>query len=115
MSCVVLPAAKTDSRESFYSLAEEFFAETQTDRVFRPGQDPVPVSGKVLDAEDLKGLIDAALDMWLTTGRFAHAFERRFASTIGSRSSLLVNSGSSANLLALSALTSSKLEERALK
>lgn len=107
--------APPPSREAFYSLAEAFFAESHPPRDFRPGIDPVPVSGKVLDADDLKALLDAALDMWLTTGRFAHRFEREFARLVGSRSSLLVNSGSSANLAALSALTSPKLGERALE
>ena len=110
-----VPTAAAPSREAFYSLAETFFREARPERTFRPGIDPVPVSGKVLDADDLKALLDAALDMWLTTGRFAHRFEREFARLVGSRSSLLVNSGSSANLAALSALTSPKLGERALR
>ena len=109
----VLPAA-APSREAFYRLAESYFREARPERAFRPGIDAVPVSGKVLDADDLKALLDAALDMWLTTGRFAHRFEREFARLVGSRSSLLVNSGSSANLAALSALTSPKLGDRAL-
>ncbi|RYG20863.1 aminotransferase class V-fold PLP-dependent enzyme, partial [bacterium] len=113
MTTVAPPAAP--SREAFYELAESFFSEARPERTFRPGIDPVPVSGKVLDSSDLKALIDAALDMWLTTGRFAHKFEREFARLVGSRSSLLVNSGSSANLAAFSALTSPKLGERALK
>ena len=110
----VSPAA-APSREAFYELADAYFREARPERAFRPGIDPVPVSGKVLDADDLKALLDAALDMWLTTGRFAHRFEREFARLVGSRSSLLVNSGSSANLAALSALTSPKLGERALR
>lgn len=111
-------AALTDSqeiREEFASLAEEFFALHHPQVEFRPGVDPVPVTGKVLDAQDLKHLIEASLDMWLTAGRFAQQFERRFARAIGCRSSLLVNSGSSANLLAFSALTSPALGERAIK
>jgi len=109
-----LPSVQA-SRESFYELAETYYRETHPEKTFRPGIDLVPVSGKVVDANDLKALLDAALDMWLTTGRFAHKFEREFAKLVGSRSSLLVNSGSSANLAAFSALTSPKLGERALK
>ncbi len=111
----LLTPTEAPSRDAFYALAEAFFEQSQSRRPFRPGIDPVPVSGKVLDADDLKALLDAALDMWLTTGRFARRFEREFARLVGSRSSLLVNSGSSANLAALSALTSPKLGDRALK
>jgi len=80
-----------------------------------PGQDYIPVTGKVLDAEDLLYGVDAVLDGWLTTGRFGAEFEKEFAKYFGSRFSLLVNSGSSANLVAFYALTSPKLGERALK
>ena len=75
----------------------------------------MPVSGKVFDAEDLRYLVDASLDFWLTTGRFAEEFERTFARYFGVRGASLVNSGSSANLLALSCLTSPKLGERRLR
>ena len=82
---------------------------------FAAGESPVPVSGKVLGAEELHHLVDASLDGWLTTGRFNKQFEQALAEFIGVRHVLTVNSGSSANLLALSALTSPKLGERALK
>ena len=62
---------------------------------------PVPVSGKVFDAEDVQYAVDASLDFWLTTGRFAEQFERQFARVMGVRDARLVNSGSSANLVAL--------------
>lgn len=75
----------------------------------------VPASGKVLDKNDLFNMIDASLDMWLTAGRFAEEFERKFARTLGSEHCALVNSGSSANLVALSALTSHKLGTKRLK
>jgi CDP-6-deoxy-D-xylo-4-hexulose-3-dehydrase len=103
------------TREEIHALAVRYFEEGHAKAPFRPGIDPVPVSGKVVDADDLRALLDAALDMWLTTGRFAHRFEREFAKKVGARSSLLVNSGSSANLAALSALTSPKLGDRALR
>jgi CDP-6-deoxy-D-xylo-4-hexulose-3-dehydrase len=80
-----------------------------------PGSDYIPVTGKVLDEEDILSGVDAMLDGWLTTGRYAQEFEREFARYFGSRFSVLVNSGSSANLTAFYALTSSKLGERALQ
>jgi len=80
-----------------------------------PGIDYIPVTGKVLDEEDILSGVDAMLDGWLTTGRYAQEFEREFAKYFGSRFSVLVNSGSSANLTAFYALTSSKLGEKALK
>lgn len=90
-------------------------AEKNTKKIIVPGQDYIPVTGKVLDAEDLLIGVDAVLDGWLTAGRFAGQFERDLAKYFGSRFSLLVNSGSSANLVAFYALTSPKLKERALK
>ena len=82
---------------------------------FIPGESVVPVSGKVLDAQDYVNLVDASLDGWLTSGRFTIEFERRLAKFVGTRGSVFVNSGSSANLVALSALTSPKLGKKALK
>jgi CDP-6-deoxy-D-xylo-4-hexulose-3-dehydrase len=82
---------------------------------FIPGITPVPVSGKVLDAEDYVSLVQASMDGWLTAGRFHDEFERSLARYVGVRNALFVNSGSSANLLALSALTSPKLGKRAIK
>jgi CDP-6-deoxy-D-xylo-4-hexulose-3-dehydrase len=81
---------------------------------FIPGKTPVPVSGRVFDADDLIHAVDAALDFWLTTGRFADQFQREFARFLGVREAVLCNSGSSANLLAMSALTSQKLGDRRL-
>ncbi len=75
----------------------------------------IPPSGKVLDEEDLLSLVDASLDMWLTAGRFNDQFEREFAQFLGVKFALSTNSGSSANLLALSALTSPKLGDKRLK
>ena len=82
---------------------------------FTPGEDPVPVSGKVLDPNDYVSMVDAVLDGWLTAGRFTAEFERALAKYVGARSAVFVNSGSSANLAALSALTSPKLGPRHLK
>lgn len=75
----------------------------------------IPASGKVLGAEELCNMIDASLDMWLTTGRFNDEFEKKFADYLGVKYALSTNSGSSANLLALSALTSHKLGDRQVK
>lgn len=79
-----------------------------------PGTDYIPPTGKIIDADDLLYGVDSVLDGWLTTGRFAQQFERKFSRYFGSKMSLLVNSGSSANLVAFSALTSPKLGDRAL-
>ena len=73
---------------------------------FIPGVTPVPISGKVIDAGDVSSVVESALDAWFTTGRFAEEFERKLARFVGVRCASLVNSGSSANLLALTALTS---------
>lgn len=86
-----------------------------SDIVFSPGETAIPVSGKVLEAEDYVALVDASLEGWLTSGRFHDKFERELAKFVGVRNSVFVNSGSSANLLALSALTSRKLGKRALQ
>ncbi len=102
-------------RDRIRALVAEYFQQEFPARAFVPGETPVPVSGRVFDAEDLETLVDSALDFWLTTGRFAAEFEREFARFVGVRSAVLVNSGSSANLLAVAALTSPKLEERALR
>ena len=81
---------------------------------FEPGKDVVTFAAKVYDEEELINLVDASLDFWLTTGRYAEEFEREFAEFTGHRYCLLTTSGSSANLLALSAFTSPKLGARRL-
>jgi CDP-4-dehydro-6-deoxyglucose reductase, E1 len=80
-----------------------------------PGKDYIPVTGKVIDSNDLIAGVDATLDGWLTTGRYAKEFESKLAAYIGAKTSLLVNSGSSANLIAFYALTSPSLGKRALQ
>ena len=102
-------------RQKILSMVEEFASESLKVPDFLPGETPVPVSGKVLDPSDIASLVDASLDGWLTAGRFHEDFERGLARYVGARSALFVNSGSSANLVALSALTSPKLGKRALK
>jgi len=84
-------------------------------REFIPGESPVPVTGKVFGAEELTAAVQASLDFWLTSGTYTQQFESSFAKTVGMRNAFMVNSGSSANLLALTALTSRRLGESALK
>jgi CDP-6-deoxy-D-xylo-4-hexulose-3-dehydrase len=102
-------------RQQILDLSAQYFREAFPPPGFQPGQSPVPISGKVIDADDLSSLVDSALDCWFTTGRFAKEFERKLARFVGVRCASLVNSGSSANLLAVSALTSPKLGDRRLK
>jgi CDP-6-deoxy-D-xylo-4-hexulose-3-dehydrase len=92
-----------------------YFQAAYEEQPFTPGRDPVPVAGRVFDERELVELVDSSLDFWLTTGRFAERFEREFARWFGMRECVLVNSGSSANLLALTALTSVELGARALR
>lgn len=101
-------------RQQILSLCSQYFQEAFPPGEFNPGTSPVPVSGKVINAADLGAVVDSALDCWFTTGRFAEDFERKLARFVGVRSASLVNSGSSANLIALSALTSPKLGDRRL-
>jgi len=96
-------------------LVEEFAAITLAPREFTAGASVVPPSGKVLDAAELKNMVEASLDGWLTTGRFNDAFEKRLSEFLGVKYVLTTNSGSSANLLAFSALTSHKLGARAIQ
>ena len=102
-------------RQKILAEVRDFATTRLEPEPFVPGETPVPVSGKVLDAEDYASLVDASLDGWLTAGRFTAEFERKLAKFVGTRGAVFVNSGSSANLLALSALTSPKLGKRALK
>jgi len=104
---------ESDLRAEILALVTKFHAACP-EKPFVPGSAPVPCAGRVYDADEMTHLVDAALDFWLTTGRFAAAFEADLARFLGVRHVLLCNSGSSANLLAVSALTSSKLGDRRL-
>ncbi len=95
--------------------AEQFYVLFHTPPAFDPEKTTVSCSGKVYDEKEIISLIDASLDFWLTTGRYASIFEDKLAGFLGVRHCLLTNSGSSANLLAVSALTSPKLGERQLR
>jgi CDP-6-deoxy-D-xylo-4-hexulose-3-dehydrase len=96
-------------RRQILSQVREYHDEAFGRVPFRPGETAVPVSGRVFDSDDLAHLVDASLDFWLTTGRYADRFESEFARLLGRRHAMLCNSGSSANLLAVSALTSDTL------
>ena len=102
-------------RRQILDLTAKYYSELSSPKDFIPGVTTVPVSGKVIDGADVSAVVDSALDAWFTTGRFAEVFERNLARFVGVRSASLVNSGSSANLVALSALTSPKLGDRRLK
>ena len=111
-----MPANRADEiRAQVLALVREYYTEAFPTREFVPGESAVPYAGRVFDAEELVHLVDSSLDFWLTTGRFAARFEREFARFFGRREAILVNSGSSADLVALTTLTSSKLGDRALK
>jgi CDP-6-deoxy-D-xylo-4-hexulose-3-dehydrase len=102
-------------RQRILALVSEYHGQAFAAREFVPGQTPVLVSGRTFDDEDMRYLVDSALDFWLTTGRFAKDFERELAKVFGLRAATLVNSGSSANLLAMTALTARELGDRALR
>jgi len=102
-------------REEILARVRDYYAEHHRPRPFEPGLSPVPYAGRVFDEEELVNLVDSALDFWLTTGRYADEFERKFARHLGVRHAMLCNSGSSANLLAVSALTSPSLGDKRLK
>jgi CDP-6-deoxy-D-xylo-4-hexulose-3-dehydrase len=102
-------------REEILKLVGEYYTERFAGHSFTPGTDLVHTGGRVFDANELVRLVDSSLDFFLTASRYADQFEAEFAELYGSRDAFLVNSGSSANLLALTALTSPKLGERRLQ
>jgi len=102
-------------RDRIRGLVGEYYCEAFPAREFVPGSSPVPISCRVFDEQELELLVESSLDFWLTTGRFAEQFEREFAKFVGVREAVLVNSGSSANLLAVAALTSKRLGDRRLR
>ena len=102
-------------RDRIRGMVGAYYREAFSAGAFVPGSSPVPISGRVFDEQELELLVDSSLDFWLTTGRFADQFEGEFAKFVGVREAVLVNSGSSANLLAVTALTSPKLGDRRLR
>ncbi len=102
-------------RTKILALVKEYHAAEFFPKGFDPGKDLVRYAGRVFDADEIVNLVDASLDFWLTAGRYAERFEKEFAAFLGVQHCSLVNSGSSANLLAFMALTSPKLGERRIK
>lgn len=102
-------------RADILKLVEQYYQERFGGRSFDPGKDTVHYAGRVFDAEELVKLVDSSLDFFLTASRYADQFEAEFSEYFGLANALLVNSGSSANLVALTALTSPKLGDRRLQ
>ena len=107
--------SEKELRQQIKNLVGRYADTFLAPKTFAPGSTPIPPSGKVIGGAELQAMTDAVLDGWLTTGRFNEAFEQRLASYLGVRHVLTTNSGSSANLLAFSALTSPLLRERAIQ
>lgn len=102
-------------RKKILELTKQYAEQEHLPKTFRAGESYIPVSGKCYDASELTNLVDASLDFWLTTGRYNDLFEKKLGAYLGAKFVLTVNSGSSANLIALSALTSPLLGDRAIK
>jgi len=118
MTEIKIPAdqfAKDKIRKQILSLVKDYATLEFTPKNFVPGQTVVPPSGKLIGTEELENMVEASLDGWLTTGRFNDLFEKKLAKFIGVDYLITVNSGSSANLVAFSALTSPKLGDRAIQ
>ncbi len=108
-------STKEQLRAQIADLVKQYADLAYAPAAFEPGRNAVPPSGKVIGAKELQNMVEASLDGWLTTGRFNDAFEKRLTEFLGVKHALTTNSGSSANLLAFSALTSHKLGDRAIK
>lgn len=104
-----------DLRKEILELVEQYYQARFADRGFDPDKDLVHYAGRVFDADELVKLVDASLDFFLTAGRYADQFEAEFAEFMGTAGAFLVNSGSSANLAVITALTSARLGERRLQ
>ncbi len=102
-------------RKKIIDLIKDHFEEEFPENKFVPGVSTIPVSGKSFDHTDIEALIDASLDFWLTEGRFTDLFEEKFSTFLNVNHTVPVNSGSSANLLAFTSLTSHKLKDKAIK
>ena len=109
------PQTPESLKAEILKLVREYYSAAFGSSPFIPGETPIPYAGRVFDDDELACLVEAGLDFWLTSGRFADRFEHDFARFCGIRYAMLVNSGSSANLAALSCLTSPKLGERQLR
>lgn len=103
------------AREKIIALVKEHYLQEFPEEEFIPGKSSIPVSGRTFDHKDIETLIDSSLDFWLTEGRYTDLFEKKFSEFLNVKKTVPVNSGSSANLLAFSSLTSPKLKDRAIK
>ncbi len=115
LSDIASTANEAELREMILSLSGEYARRYHAPQTFVPGESLVPVSGKVVGESEMRNLVDSSLDLWLTTGRYNAQFEERLAARLGVAHALTTNSGSSANLLALAALTSHYHRSEALK
>ena len=106
--------AKDKIRKAILSLVQEYAALEFSPKQFIPGITAIPPSGKLIASEEIENMVEASLDGWLTTGRFNNLFEKKLAEFIGVKHLITVNSGSSANLIAFTTLTSTKLGPRAI-
>ena len=109
------PKSADSIRREIADLVQQYAEIAYAPSVFLPGASAVPPSGKLMGAQELKYMVEASLDGWLTTGRFNAEFEKKLAAFIGIKHLITVNSGSSANLVAFNTLTSPKLGERAIQ
>lgn len=101
--------------KKIFNLVDKYYEKKSNKTKFIKGVTPIPVSGKVVNKDEIKYLISSSLECWLTTGRYNKEFEKKIANFIGAKLAITVNSGSSANLVAFMSLTSSKLGERAIR
>jgi len=118
--CKIVGMLKTEAIDKILRLNQKHLVQNYYDfrhkqRPFVPGKTPVNYAGRVFDEKEVQGAVEASLDFWLTEGRFARQFQEELAAKFGVKHAVLVNSGSSANLLALTALTSPLLRERRLQ
>lgn len=106
---------KKKLKEEIFKKVKDFYNLSKTEEKFVPGKTQINYAGRVYDEKEIINLVDASLDFWLTAGKYVREFEKKFADFLGIKYCLLTNSGSSANLLAISALTSPKLGKKRLK
>ena len=110
-----MASSDTELRARISALVDEYFALRFSPKEFKPGSDPVRYAGRVFDSAEIKAAVNASLDFWLTAGRYSEEFESAFSQFTGIDNVLLASSGSSANLLAFSALTSPVLADKAIQ
>jgi CDP-6-deoxy-D-xylo-4-hexulose-3-dehydrase len=107
---------RAELKSQILELTREYYNEVHAPKEdFVPGKTKVNYGGRYFDAEEMVNLVDSSLDFWLTAGPWAHKFETRFAKWLGVKHCSLVNSGSSANLLAFMALTAPELGDRQIR